>query len=176
MLDRAETDRMGIAPIELRHLIRGYEAIADWGADWVPTSPGPGTCPSPRSSTTASSSTASDPATAPTSTGTNGPVKLPRRFNQDFWLEDQGTYAFGLDRDKRPIDAVTSNAGHCLWTGIADPDKADRVADRLLATDMFSGFGIRTLATTMAAYNPVSYHYGSIWPHDNAIGAAGLAR
>jgi len=103
---------------------------------------------------------------------------LRRRFNENFWLEDQGTYALALalDADKRPVDAVTSNAGHCLWAGIADADKAARVADRLLAPDMFSGFGIRTLAATMAAYNPVSYHNGSIWPHDNAICAAGLVR
>jgi glycogen debranching enzyme len=102
--------------------------------------------------------------------------ELRRRFNEDFWLEDQGTYALGLDADKRPIDAVASNAGHCLWTGIAEPLKAAAVAQRLLAPDMFSGWGIRTLAATMSAYNPVSYHNGSVWPHDNALCAAGLAR
>ncbi|MET0727764.1 MAG: glycogen debranching N-terminal domain-containing protein [Acidimicrobiales bacterium] len=102
--------------------------------------------------------------------------ELRRRFNEDFWLDDEGTYALGLDRDKRPIDAVTSNVGHCLWTGIISRDRAPAVADRLLAPDMFSGWGIRTLSTTMAAYNPVSYHNGSVWPHDNAICAAGLAR
>lgn len=103
-------------------------------------------------------------------------VDLRRRFNEDFWLEDQGTFALGLDADKRPIDAVTSNAGHCLWAGIAEPDKAAAVADRLLAPDLFSGWGVRTLASSMAAYNPVSYHNGSVWPHDNALCAAGLAR
>jgi glycogen debranching enzyme len=103
-------------------------------------------------------------------------VELRRRFNEDFWLDDQGTYALGLDGDKRPIDAVTSNPGHCLWTGIADPDKAALVADRLLGADLFSGWGVRTLATSMVAYNPVSYHNGSVWPHDNAICAAGLVR
>jgi glycogen debranching enzyme len=82
----------------------------------------------------------------------------------------------GLDRDKRPIDAVASNVGHCLWTGIVDPARATIVADRLLEPDMFSGWGIRTLASSMAAYNPVSYHNGSIWPHDNALCAAGLGR
>jgi glycogen debranching enzyme len=101
---------------------------------------------------------------------------LRRRFNVDFWLEDEGTFALGLDADKRPIDAVTSNAGHCLWAGIAEPDKAARVAKRLLQRDMFSGWGVRTLSTSMAAYNPVSYHNGSVWPHDNALCAAGLAR
>jgi glycogen debranching enzyme len=101
---------------------------------------------------------------------------LRARFNEDFWLEDEGTYALGLDAAKRPIDAVTSNAGHCLWTGIAEPDRAARVVQRLVAPDMFSGWGVRTLATTMAAYNPVSYHNGSVWPHDNALCAAGAAR
>jgi glycogen debranching enzyme len=101
---------------------------------------------------------------------------LRRRFNEDFWLEGEGTFALGLDRDGRPIDAVTSNVGHCLWTGIVDPARAPAVAERLLADDMFSGWGVRTLASTMAAYNPVSYHNGSVWPHDNAICAAGLAR
>jgi glycogen debranching enzyme len=101
---------------------------------------------------------------------------LRQRFNEDFWLDDQGTYALGLDARKRPIDAVTSNPGHCLWTGIADVERAPMVADRLLQPDMFSAWGVRTLATSMVAYNPVSYHNGSVWPHDNAICAAGLTR
>lgn len=101
---------------------------------------------------------------------------LRRRFNEDFWLEEQGWYAVGLDGDKRPIAALASNIGHCLWTGIIDTDRADAVAARLMSPEMFSGFGIRTLATTMAAYNPVSYHNGSVWPHDNALCAAGLVR
>jgi glycogen debranching enzyme len=102
--------------------------------------------------------------------------ELRRRFNEDFWLDELGTYALGLDADKQPIAAVASNAGHCLWTGIADPDKARRVADTLLDRSMFSGWGVRTLATSMPAHNPVSYHNGSVWPHDNALTAAGLAR
>jgi glycogen debranching enzyme len=102
--------------------------------------------------------------------------ELRRRFNDDFWLDDQGTYALALDADKRPVDAVCSNVGHCLWAGIVDPERAPLVADRLLAADSFSGFGIRTMSASMAAYNPVSYHNGSIWPHDNALCAAGLAR
>ena len=101
---------------------------------------------------------------------------LRRRFNEDFWLEDQGWYALGLDADKRPIDALASNMGHCLWTGIVEPDRAGLVAERLLSKQQFSGWGIRTLASSMRAYNPVSYHNGSIWPHDNALCAAGLAR
>ena len=98
------------------------------------------------------------------------------RFNQDFWLERQGWYAMGLDADKRPIDALASNMGHCLWTGIVDEDKAPLVAARLLSPEMFTGWGVRTLATTMTGYNPISYHCGSVWPHDNAIIAAGLMR
>jgi glycogen debranching enzyme len=101
---------------------------------------------------------------------------LRDRFNEDFWMEDRGTYALGLDGDKRPIDAVASNVGHCLWAGIVDPDRAARVADTLLSGEMFSGFGVRTLASSMPRYNPVSYHNGSVWPHDNALCAAGLAR
>ncbi len=101
---------------------------------------------------------------------------LKAAFNQDFWLADRGWLAMGLDRDKRPIDALTSNMGHCLWTGILDADKADAAAKRLLSPEMFSGWGIRTLGTSMAGYNPLSYHRGSVWPHDNAICAAGLMR
>lgn len=99
---------------------------------------------------------------------------LRRRFNDAFWIEETGILALGLDGDKRPIDAVASNMGHCLWSGIVDRDKAAHVARRLLADDMFSGWGIRTLSSEMAVYNPISYHNGSIWPHDNAIIAAGL--
>ncbi|HUZ08656.1 MAG TPA: glycogen debranching N-terminal domain-containing protein [Acidimicrobiales bacterium] len=101
---------------------------------------------------------------------------LKRAFNRDFWLDDREWFAVGLDADKRPIDSLTSNMGHCLWTGIVDEDKAHAVAKRLLGPEMFTGWGIRTLATTMGGYNPVSYHCGSVWPHDTAIAAAGLAR
>jgi glycogen debranching enzyme len=103
-------------------------------------------------------------------------IELRTRFNDQFWLEDRGWYALGLDADKQPIDALASNVGHCLWTGIVDPARAGDVAARLLSDDLFSGWGVRTLATSMTAYNPVSYHNGSVWPHDNAICAAGLAR
>ena len=101
---------------------------------------------------------------------------LKRAFNETFWLPDKGWYAVGLDRDKRPIDALASNMGHCLSTGIVDADKAGAVADQLMSPPMFTGWGIRTLASTMRAYNPMSYHNGSVWPHDNAIIAAGLMR
>lgn len=102
--------------------------------------------------------------------------RLKRAFNETFWLPERHWYALGLDRDKRPIDALASNMGHCLWTGIVDADKAAAVAAHLLSPRMFSGWGVRTLATSMAAYNPMSYHNGSVWPHDNALCAAGLMR
>jgi glycogen debranching enzyme len=102
--------------------------------------------------------------------------QLKKLFNERFWLPEQGWYAIGLDKDKRPIDALTSNIGHCLWTGIADKDKAAAIARHLMSAEMFSGWGIRTLASSMGAYNPMSYHNGSVWPHDNALCAAGLMR
>jgi glycogen debranching enzyme len=102
--------------------------------------------------------------------------ELKANFNRDFWLEDRGWLAMGLDRDKQPIDALASNLGHCLWTGILDAEKADLVAKKLLRPEMFSGWGVRTLASSMVGYNPISYHCGSVWPHDNAIVAAGLMR
>lgn len=103
-------------------------------------------------------------------------AKLKQDFNNAFWLPEKGYFAIALDGHKRPVDALASNMGHCLWTGIVDDDKAESVADHLLSPQMFSGWGIRTLASNMGAYNPMSYHNGSVWPHDNAICAAGLAR
>jgi glycogen debranching enzyme len=103
-------------------------------------------------------------------------AELKRRFNQDFWLDEQEWFALGLDRDKRPIDVLASNMGHCLWSGIVDEEKAPIVAKHLLSEPCFSGWGVRTLASTMVGYNPVSYQNGSVWPHDNAICAAGLMR
>jgi glycogen debranching enzyme len=97
-------------------------------------------------------------------------------FNRDFWLEDRGYFAVGLDADKRPIDSMASNMGHCLWTGIVDEDKARQVAEALVSPAMFSGWGLRTLSSENGGYNPISYHCGSVWPHDTAIVAAGLAR
>ncbi|MHA6694474.1 amylo-alpha-1,6-glucosidase [Homoserinimonas sp. A520] len=101
---------------------------------------------------------------------------LKEQFNDRFWMPEQGCFAIALDRDKQPVDACASNIGHCLWSGIIDEDKAPMVVDRLLSPEMFSGWGIRTLASTMGAYNPVSYHNGSVWPHDNAMIVTGLAR
>jgi len=82
----------------------------------------------------------------------------------------------GLDADKQPIDALASNMGHCLWTGIVDEDRAPLVAEKLLSKEMFSGWGIRTLAESEVYYNPLSYQNGSVWPHDSALCAAGLMR
>jgi glycogen debranching enzyme len=103
-------------------------------------------------------------------------VDLKDAFNRDFWVEKHGWFAMGLDGEKNHIDALASNMGHCLWTGIIEQDKASIVAERLLSDEMFSGWGIRTLGASMVGYNPISYHCGSIWPHDNAIIAAGLMR
>jgi len=101
---------------------------------------------------------------------------LRERINRDFWLESDDTYALALDRDKRPCAVVTSNPGHLLFCGVPDAERARRLAARLLRPDLFSGWGIRTVAAGQARYNPMSYHNGSVWPHDNAIIAAGLRR
>ena len=98
------------------------------------------------------------------------------RFNDAFWMADEGYFAMALDRDKRQVRTVTSNPGHGLYCHIVDEDKALAVAKRLLAPDMFSGWGIRTMSKSAVAYNPMSYHNGSVWPHDNALIAAGLKR
>lgn len=102
--------------------------------------------------------------------------QLREQFDQAFWCDDLDSYALALDANKQPCRVRTSNAGHCLYTGIALPERAARVADELLSQEMFTGWGIRTLATTEARYNPMAYHNGSVWPHDNALVAAGLAR
>jgi glycogen debranching enzyme len=101
--------------------------------------------------------------------------ELRQRFDAAFWCEELGTYALALDGKKLPCRVRTSNAGHCLYTGIALPQRVERLAASLMAEDMFTGWGIRTLAAGEQHYNPMSYHNGSIWPHDNAIVAAGLA-
>lgn len=101
---------------------------------------------------------------------------LKARFNRDFWMADAGFFALGLDGERRQIDAITSNPGQALWTGIVDEAKAPAVVAHLLGDALFSGWGIRTLGRDMAAYNPLGYHLGTIWPHDNALIAAGLRR
>jgi glycogen debranching enzyme len=101
---------------------------------------------------------------------------LRAAFDRDFWMEAEDCYALALDGEGRPCAVVTSNAGHALGTGIVEPRRAARLARRLLADDMFSGWGVRTLSARERRYNPMSYHNGSVWPHDNAIFAAGCRR
>jgi glycogen debranching enzyme len=99
---------------------------------------------------------------------------LKLRFNQDFWVEDQDFCALALDGDGKPVASITSNPGHCLHLGLFTHEKAYSVAERLRAPDMFNGWGIRTLSSLSPAYNPMGYHIGSVWPHDNALIAMGL--
>ena len=101
---------------------------------------------------------------------------LRRRFNHLFWMPEERFFAQALDRDKRQVRSVSSNPGHCLWSRVVDPPRADEVVGRLVAPDMFSGWGIRTLSTGAVSYNPMSYHNGSVWPHDNSIIAWGMRR
>jgi glycogen debranching enzyme len=101
---------------------------------------------------------------------------LRAAFNEAFWNPEEEFFALALDGRKTQVRSVTSNPAHCLYCGIVDNDKAALVAERLMAPDMFSGWGIRTLSSSSPAYNPMSYHNGSIWPHDNSIAAAGLKR
>ena len=101
---------------------------------------------------------------------------LRRAFNEAFWMPEEGYFALALDGHKNQVRSVTSNPAHCLYCGIVDDGKARQVAERLMAADMYSGWGIRTLSNSSPAYNPMSYHNGSVWPHDNAIAAAGLKR
>ncbi len=103
-------------------------------------------------------------------------ASLFRRFNEAFWDEDSGFYAYALDGDKKPVLSVASNPGHCLWSGIVPADRARRVVERLMEPDMWSGWGIRTLSAKHPAYNPHSYQNGSVWPHDNGIIATGFRR
>jgi glycogen debranching enzyme len=102
--------------------------------------------------------------------------ELKQKFNEVFWDEELSCYALALDGNKKPCKVVSSNAGHCLFCGIVDEDKVSKLAATLTSTEMFSGWGIRTLSECERRYNPMSYHNGSIWPHDNAIIASGLAR
>ena len=99
---------------------------------------------------------------------------LKTRFNRDFWLEEEGFCALALDGDRQWVDSITSNPGHCLSLGILTPERAYSVAERLRAPDMFNGWGIRTLSSLSPAYNPMGYHLGSVWPHDNALIGMGL--
>lgn len=104
-------------------------------------------------------------------------TELQARFDRDFWIDDRGGYyAIGLDGDKQPIDSLTSNIGHLLWSGIVPDARAVLLVRQLMGDTLFSGWGVRTLATDDAGFNPIGYHRGTVWPHDNAIIAAGLAR
>ena len=102
--------------------------------------------------------------------------KLRQCFEDVFWCDDLSLYALALDGDKRPCRVRASNAGHCLFTGMASPERAALVVRSLLDEDLFSGWGVRTLSTREVRYNAMSYHNGSIWPYDNAIIASGFAR
>jgi glycogen debranching enzyme len=101
---------------------------------------------------------------------------LKARFNTDFWVEDGDFFALALDGDKHQVPTLTSNMGQLLWSGIVDDSKVDAVVDHLMGERLFSGWGVRTLATGQPAFNPLSYHDGTVWPHDNGLIAAGLAR
>lgn len=102
--------------------------------------------------------------------------QLRQRFHAAFWCEEIGSYAIALDGNKQQCKVASSNAGHTLWSGIASPEHAKRISEVLMGHEFFSGWGIRTIATGVSRYNPMSYHNGSIWPHDNTLIASGMAR
>ncbi len=103
-------------------------------------------------------------------------AELCARFRRDFWIPDRGCHALALDGEKRQVDSLTSNIGHLLWSGILDESEAAATAERLLDEQLYSGWGVRTLGALEAGYNPLGYHTGTVWPHDNSLIAAGLAR
>jgi glycogen debranching enzyme len=102
-------------------------------------------------------------------------AELKRRFDEAFW-SDRGYYVLALDRDKRQVDSLTSNIGHLLWSGIVADERVEQVVDCLMGEALWSGWGVRTMSTADAGYNPLAYHNGTVWPHDNSLCAAGLAR
>ncbi len=102
---------------------------------------------------------------------------LKQRFDEAFWINERGGYyALALDADKKPVDSLCSNVGHLLWSGIVGASRIDAVVDRLMSDELWSGWGVRTMSTGDAGYNPLSYHCGTVWPHDNSLIAWGLAR
>jgi glycogen debranching enzyme len=103
-------------------------------------------------------------------------AELKRRFNQDYWLEDREFFALAIDGDGRKVDSLTSNIGHLLWSGIVDEDKADAIVRHLMGPKLYSGWGVRTMAEGEGGYNPIGYHVGTCWPHDNSFIAMGLRR
>jgi glycogen debranching enzyme len=102
---------------------------------------------------------------------------LRARFDEAFWSDARGGfYVLALDRDKKQVDSLCSNIGHLLWSGIVPPNRVDAVVDRLMGPDLWSGWGVRTMSAADAGFNPLSYHNGTVWPHDNSLIAWGLAR
>ena len=103
--------------------------------------------------------------------------RLRERFDEAFWVEERGGYyALALDGEKRPVDSMCSNMGHLLWSGIVPPERVDAIVDALMGRSLWSGWGVRTMSVDDRAYSPLSYHNGTVWPHDNSLIAAGLAR
>jgi glycogen debranching enzyme len=103
--------------------------------------------------------------------------ELRERFDAAYWVEDRGGYyALALDGGKQKVDALCSNIGHLLWSGIVPPQRVDAIVDQLMGDDLWSGWGVRTMSTADAGYNPLAYHNGTVWPHDNSLVAWGLAR
>ncbi|WP_242046306.1 MULTISPECIES: amylo-alpha-1,6-glucosidase [Calothrix] len=102
--------------------------------------------------------------------------ELYQRFNDRFWMEEEGFYCLGLDNHKQQIKSIASNPGHLLWSGIVPQERSQKVVERLFQPDMWCGWGVRTLSAKNQAYNPISYQRGSVWPHDNSIIVAGLKR
>jgi glycogen debranching enzyme len=103
-------------------------------------------------------------------------LTLKAKFDRDFWLPDVGFYALALDGANEPVPTLTSNIGHLLWSGIVPDERVEAVVGHLMSEQMFSGWGVRTLADGQPVYNPIEYHNGTVWPHDTAFIAAGLAR
>jgi glycogen debranching enzyme len=103
-------------------------------------------------------------------------AELKERFNRDFWNSKDGYFALALDGNKEQVTTITSNPGHCLWSRIVDEAKAPKVVERLMSSGLSSGWGVRTLASKQPAYDPIGYHTGSVWPHDNALIAHGMRR
>ena len=103
--------------------------------------------------------------------------ELRDRFDEAFWSDERGGfYVLALDSDKKQVDSLCSNIGHLLWSGIVPPDRVDAVVDRLMGPDLWSGWGVRTMSSADGGFNPLSYHNGTVWPHDNSLIAWGLAR
>jgi glycogen debranching enzyme len=104
-------------------------------------------------------------------------MDLRERFDEAFWSEERGGYyVLALDGEKRQVDSLCSNIGHLLWSGIVPPNRVDNIVDRLMGPDLWSGWGVRTMSSADAGFNPLSYHNGTVWPHDNSLIAWGLAR